>query len=150
MIENGIVTQVEWETASDILRRIRTDVFMVEQQVPAADEWDGKDQNAAHFLVHASSEALGCARILIEQIDGTDHYHIGRVAVQKHYRGRGLGSQLMQALIEWCRQGNPNACIYLHAQTSRRAFYERLGFVAREGEFMDAGIAHIHMTYDKG
>lgn len=135
-----------WQTHSADLVKIRTEVFMQEQQVSAADEWDGLDEHAVHFLVlSATSEPVGCARLLSEKSADPTLYHIGRVAILKPIRNQGIGHKLMQFIIAYCKQTAPENSIYLHAQTERRTFYETLGFIAEGDEFMDAGIPHISM-----
>lgn len=135
-----------WQTHSADLVKIRTEVFMQEQQVSAADEWDGLDEHAVHFFVlSATSEPVGCARLLSEKSADITLYHIGRVAILKPFRNQGIGHQLMQFIIAYCKQTAPENSIYLHAQTERRTFYETLGFIAEGDEFMDAGIPHISM-----
>ena len=130
---------------------IRTEVFMQEQAVSNADEWDGLDENAIHFLLENNQQAIGCARLLNETIPVSDsqpehtQFHIGRVALRKIYRAQGLGHFLMQEVIAYCRALNRHANIYLHAQTNCQAFYEALGFSSQGNEFMDAGIPHISM-----
>lgn len=141
------ISAIRWETHQEELSRIRTRVFVEEQQVPQEDEWDNKDQNAVHFLVTDAQHAIGCARLLEEPIDGVMHYHIGRVAILEPWRGRGIGFQLMLQVLEYCHQTAASYPIYLHAQYERQGFYETLGFVAQGGLFMDAGIPHITMYY---
>lgn len=119
---------------------------MQEQQVSAADEWDGLDEQAVHFIALAENgEVIGCARLLHEMAGENSLYHIGRVAILKDFRNRGIGHQLMQYIIDYCKKMAPYNSIYLHAQIERHHFYETLGFVAEGDEFMDAGIAHISM-----
>lgn len=70
--------------------------------------------------------------------------HIGRMAVLKEHRGKGLGAQTMQFCIKKAtEQGHKK--LYLHAQTYASEFYEKLGFTGYGGEFDDAGIPHIAM-----
>ena len=144
------ITLANWQTHSADLIKIRTEVFQQEQNISAADEWDGRDEQAIHFLAYsAQSDAVGCARLLIENAGDMsakeELYHIGRVAVLKSARNLGIGHQLMQFVIAYCREMAPTNIIYLHAQTERRHFYEALGFVAEGTEFVDAGIPHISM-----
>lgn len=135
-----------WQDHQTDLVKIRTEVFMQEQHVSAADEWDGLDEDAQHFLVRASTEqAVGCARLLFEEHNGKTLCHIGRVAIIKPFRDQGLGHELMAFIIEYCKKTAQENTIYLHAQIDRRRFYEALGFVAQGDEFMDAGIPHISM-----
>lgn len=139
---NIIIT--DWKTHANELSHIRREVFLKEQQVPVEDEWDGKDETAIHFLVQNASNAIGSARLLIDELNQQQHFHIGRVAVLKPFRAQGIGQQLMEFILTYCAKAAPYQ-IYLHAQTERRTFYERLGFVAQGDVFMDAGIPHISM-----
>lgn len=135
-----------WQKHQAELSHIRTCVFMHEQHISAADEWDGLDEQALHFLVvSATGQPLGCARVLIEHNSSNSAFHIGRVAILKPYRNQGIGYQLMQYVSAYCRQTNPENKIYLHAQVERRHFYESLNFKAEGDEFMDADIPHISM-----
>lgn len=150
-MDNCSISEVSWQASHQELSLIRIAVFMYEQQVSATDEWDGKDEQAAHFLVRTEAgEPIATARILTESNNNGRQYHIGRVAVLKAYRGQGIGHRLMRTLINWCRTKDPHEQIYLHAQVERQTFYEKLGFIAQGAEFIDAGIAHITMNYDTG
>jgi len=143
-----IILPTNWQQHQADLTKIRTDVFMHEQQVCAANEWDGLDEHAIHFLAFsADGNPIGCARLLCETAAENNHYHIGRVAISKPFRNQGVGRQLMQSVIAYCEKNAPYNRIYLHAQTERRSFYEALGFKAQGKEFMDAGIPHISMHF---
>jgi predicted GNAT family N-acyltransferase len=153
------IDSVTWQTTQRELIMLRTLVFMEEQNVSPEDEWDNKDETAAHFLVRsAEGAAIGCARLLIEshrkiETDSTTTrenltlFHIGRVAVLKDYRQQGIGKQLIQTIITGCLQSLPSSSIYLYAQTARIKFYQQQGFVIQGDVFMDAGIPHIEMWY---
>ncbi len=120
---------------------IRRAVFIEEQGVSEAEEVDGRDGAALHFLARAGGEAIGTARVLISENTGK----IGRVAVLKSARGTGAGQLLVRAAVaEIAARGCAEAI--LGAQTSAIGFYERLGFVARGPAFMDAGIPHREMA----
>lgn len=145
------IIPTNWQTDQQSLRNIRELVFIQEQQVPVADEWDDKDENAAHFLVYTPEEkTVACARLLTESRDSENVFHIGRVAVLVEYRQLGIGRNLINAIVSHCKKLHSDYPIYLHAQTSRQAFYEYLGFVAQGDVFMDAGIAHIEMWHIDG
>ncbi len=135
-----------WQQHQADLIKIRTEVFMHEQQVCAADEWDGLDEQAIHFIARTTAGAVvGCARLLSEPSSDQNLYHIGRVAILKPFRNQGAGHELMKFVLAYCKQKAPHNIIYLHAQVERRHFYETLGFIAEGDEFMDAGIPHICM-----
>lgn len=121
---------------------VRQTVFMGEQGVTAAEEWDGLDDQCLHFLAEDEAGPAGTARVL-PLADGVAK--IQRVAVLSSHRGTGLGMQLMQAVLEdLTAEGFKTAA--LDGQTYAIPFYERLGFAAEGPEFEDAGIMHRYMT----
>ncbi|MCI0511428.1 putative GNAT family N-acyltransferase [Chromohalobacter marismortui] len=132
------VASGNWETLGTACSAIRKVVFIEEQHVPQAEEWDGRDPQCRHFLLHVGDRAMGTARLLP---DG----HIGRVAILAEARGQGLGLRLMEAVMEEARQQGHDA-VHLDAQTYAIPFYERLGFVAHGETFLDANIPHRHMS----
>lgn len=134
------VALVRWVDEHESLQFVRRRVFIEEQHVPEAEEWDAIDALCLHALARdtARLKPLGTARLLP---DG----HIGRVAVLKEHRGLGIGAALMRAMIDAGRaQGHTT--LKLSAQAHALAFYERFGFVAHGEIFLDAGIPHRAMT----
>lgn len=120
---------------------IREAVFVQEQNVPLALEMDEYDATATHFLLRdEAGTPLGTARLL----DKNGTAKIGRVAVLKPFRGRGLGLVLMQAVLDEARRRGFTDAM-LDSQTYAIPFYERLGFAAEGDEFDDAGIPHFRM-----
>ena len=120
--------------------RIRTIVFVEEQEVPLELEMDEYDAVATHFLLRDGETPLATARL----VDKHGLAKIGRVAVLKEARGRGLGLLLMQAVIEEAKHRGFTESV-LDAQTYAVPFYARLGYVAEGEEFDDAGIPHFLM-----
>jgi predicted GNAT family N-acyltransferase len=136
----------DWQTHQAELTSIRTNVFINEQQVSLAEELDGRDELAIHFLAQTNTgETIGCARLLVEIHNQRQVFHIGRVAILKAYRQQGIGHSLMRFILDYCGNRAAESRIYLHAQIARKSFYEVLGFIAEGEEFMDAGIPHISM-----
>jgi predicted GNAT family N-acyltransferase len=130
-----------WNDAAALARPVREEVFVAEQGVPLEMEWDEHDARGRHAVaVDAAGAAIGTARLLPEG-------RIGRMAVRKAWRGKGVGAALMRALLGAARDAGMTA-ITLHAQTHAAGFYRRFGFSARGGEFEEAGIAHVEMTLD--
>lgn len=143
---NFTITSTTWQIHQQPLREIRERVFIQEQYVSIADEWDDKDETAIHFLVNTDAgNAIACARLVVETHEKQTLLHIGRVAVLADYRQQAIGRALMAAIITYCKYEYSSHKIYLHAQTTRRRFYEHLSFVACGEVFMDAGIPHIEM-----
>jgi len=108
-----------------------------EQHVPMELEWDDTDADCLHVLAHAGDEPVGTARM-------TWSGHIGRMAVRAAWRGRGIGSALLDALMETARARGLTE-VYLNAQVSAVHFYQGHGFGAEGEVFLDAGIPHRRM-----
>jgi predicted GNAT family N-acyltransferase len=137
------VNRASWANHQKQLASIRTIVFMDEQGVPADLEWDGLDADAQHVLATtADGTAIGCARMLTT---ADDPGHIGRMAVLANFRGQGVGSSLLIALMDWARSMGLEST-HLDAQVDAIGFYEQHGFCAHGAVFMDAGIPHRHMS----
>jgi len=137
------LTLGDWSSQGRDAQAIRYDVFVQEQKVPPELEWDEMDAACLHILAYdAAGQAVATARLLP---DG----HIGRMAVRKAARGRGIGKAMLEALMQEARKRG-DRCVMLNAQTHAESFYRCFGF-AREGEeFMDAGIPHIRMRHEFG
>ena len=73
-----------------------------------ATAWDGE-------------RAVGAARMLS---DGVFKAYIVNVAVRPGYRGRGVGTRLVEMLVA----SNPDLHFHLRTRSRRYSFYERLGF----------------------
>jgi predicted GNAT family N-acyltransferase len=134
------VRSAQWDQDDDreALRALRLDVFVREQNVPEALEWDDLDATSAHVLaLNEAGQPIGCGRL-------TPKRKIGRMAVHRDWRGHGVGAALLHKLIDHARTlGWPE--ISLDAQIQAMGFYEREGFVATGDVFDDAGIPHRTM-----
>jgi len=119
---------------------IRIRVFVREQRVPAEIELDADDQQAMHFLAIQSDKAVGTARVVMKHGDAK----IGRMAVLKSYRRKGVGAALLKRAIASAKRLHARR-IYLHAQVAVIGFYQGMGFRAVGRVFDEAGIAHRKM-----
>lgn len=129
---------VEWANAQRDIRSIRKAVFIDEQGVPAELDLDGMDPDCLHVLAcDEHGQTIGTARM---KADG----QIGRMAVLKPRRGRGVGRALLQALLKEAATRGLSQ-VYLAAQTQAIGFYEKHGFRVTGDIFLDAGIPHRNM-----
>ncbi|MFY9203478.1 MAG: GNAT family N-acetyltransferase, partial [Limnochordia bacterium] len=119
---------------------IRWRVFVDEQHVPPELEQDEYDQTAVHFGAFDHGQMVGTGRIVIHGEKGK----IGRLAVLKPYRGRGIGMQLLEAMVGYLTELGLSEA-YLGAQIQAVGFYEKAGFAAEGELFDDAGIPHRMM-----
>lgn len=128
----------DWTSTRALAEPVRYAVFVDEQKVPADIELDEFDPVSLHALAFdAEGRVLGTGRLLP---DG----HIGRMAVLRQARGIGVGSALLQALMQAARARGDRE-VLLSAQTHAIPFYGRFGFVAKGEEYDDAGIPHRMM-----
>lgn len=120
------------------LRAVREPVFVLEQNVPLELEWDELDPQCRHVIARDNEHRpIGTGRL-------TPEHTIGRMAVLREWRGRGVGDALLRALIEQARAlGWPE--VSLHSQVSAMGFYEKFGFVPYGEEYEEAGIQHRSM-----
>ncbi len=134
--------QGSWEALGPDARKVRSEVFLQEQSIPEALEWDAADATALHVVArNRLGQALATGRLLTHA-PGVGQ--IGRVAVVRAVRGAHLGRDVLEALLAaaWARG---DAEVMLHAQCSAVGFYQRLGFHRRGPEFDEAGIPHVEM-----
>lgn len=133
-----LVEAVSWEERRSVLLAIRHAVFVVEQGVAEDREVDEHDPDSLHFLAtEASGEPAGTARLLPSG-------RVGRVAVRKDLRRRGIGRALMEA-VHAAAAARGAERLRLHAQVESLAFYESLGYVAFGEVFEEEGIPHREM-----
>lgn len=138
MDDSFTVHILSWRDGELLLREVREAVFMREQGVSAGLEWDGLDESCQHVLaINKNGGAIACGRI-------TAQGKIGRMAVLPNWRGKKVGSAVLEALLEEARRKKlPN--VVLDAQTQVAGFYQRFGFVEVGEIFMDANMPHIKM-----
>jgi GNAT superfamily N-acetyltransferase len=73
---------------------------------------------------------------LVEKIpnpraEAEQHAYLTNFYVSESARGRGLGSRLLRAIIEWCESRDVHAIILWPTERSR-SLYRRHGFAVRE------------------
>ena len=131
-----------WDELGADAARVRTEVFVQEQGIPLALEWDESDAGAVHAVAYNGlGQPIATGRLLVH---GPGIGRIGRMAVSRALRGQHLGRDLLQALMGQARE-RQDAEVLLHAQRSAQGFYENEGFMTRGDGFVEADIPHIEM-----
>jgi predicted GNAT family N-acyltransferase len=129
---------MSWERARDLASPIRFEVFVREQRVPADIELDDQDAVSLHAIGLVAEEAVATGRLLP---DG----HIGRMAVLKQWRGRGIGGAILARLIDAARRRGDRE-VALSAQVHAVGFYRAHGFRPVGEAYREAGIDHQAMV----
>ena len=132
------VETIEYASGLAELRTVRETVFVQEQQVPIEEEWDALDPLCTHVIARdAAGQPIGTGRL-------TPEHKIGRMAVLRDWRGRGVGEAMLAALLLQARD-KKWPLVGLHAQVSAEPFYAQHGFIPHGGRFWEAGIEHQSM-----
>jgi len=134
-----LVRPADWRVDEAAIAGVRREVFVEEQSVPEALEWEALDPGCAWFIAQAEGgEIVGIVRL-------TPDARIGRMAVLASWRRKGVGTALLTAALDAARRQGLSS-VRLSAQTHALAFYARHGFQPEGEVYQDAGIPHIAMT----
>ncbi len=127
------------------LLKLRTDVFVVEQNCPYP-ELDNKDYapNTGHLLGYDSNVLVAYARLLPPGLSYSQ-VSIGRVVVAESARGKGYGVALIQEALNQCGLLWPDQDIQIGAQLYLVDVYEKFGFVRHSDDYLEDGIPHVDM-----
>ena len=126
-----------FEDEESAIRFVRLAVFVEEQGIPRAEEFDDADPTCIHIVARSDGHPVGTGRL-------SPTGRIGRVAVVRTERGRGVGRALMKRLE---REASDRGIrrLWLAAQVAAVPFYERLGYRQKGDPFIEAGIPHRWM-----
>ncbi len=119
-------------------RQIRETVFIKEQGFE--NEYDSVDHIAKHIVIYDGEEAVGTCRIF--WCDEENSYHVGRIAVLKNHRKKGLGALLMKEAEKLTKEMGGKT-LKLGGQLRAAGFYERMGYTAYGEQYLDEGYPHI-------
>jgi predicted GNAT family N-acyltransferase len=131
--------QVDWKEHGAHLLEIRSAVFADDPAWAAEAGPDQRDREALHVLARVDGEPVGTGRLLLPE------GRITRLAVLGDSRGQGIGSMIMEELMELARRQGLHE-IYLHTPCDKTRFYARHGFTLRGAVFTERGEPHCRMV----
>lgn len=137
------VKPIENKTDLKKAQEIRHEVFVLGQHVPVEEDIDQFENTSNHYLAYFNNSPVGAARWRITP----QGVKLERFAVLTEYRGRGIGSALVEKILHDINSTPENLGkpVYLHAQIDVIPLYRKFGF-RKEGEiFEEAGILHYKM-----
>jgi predicted GNAT family N-acyltransferase len=127
-----------WEDARTVAGPLRYAVFLEEKDAPSGVELDEVDPQCVHALAYdETGKAVGTGRLLP---DG----QIGRMAVLKDWRRRGVGDAIIAALTEEARKRGYGE-VTISAPLQAAGFYRGHGFAAEGKVFQEAGVLQQKM-----
>ena len=127
--------------------QIRNKIFIVEQKC-AYQDCDGKDKKSYHLYLEDKGEVISYSRILLRKVSYNE-VSIGRVLVNKNYRGTGIARKMMIEAINFIEKNLGEKEIKIQAQCYLIHFYKSLGFKEISNEYLEDNIPHIDMLYKK-
>tara|TARA_B100000945_G_scaffold313664_1_gene310090 strand:- start:433 stop:891 length:459 start_codon:yes stop_codon:yes gene_type:complete len=143
----------EWKSFSELKRdelydilRFRQEIFVVEQKSWYLDA-DGLDQSSLHLLVLDKGILIGYLR-LTPPGKKYPETSIGRVSIDKGYRGEKLGDHLLIMGIEKGKEAYGSGSYRISAQEYLISYYEKHGFKVQGNLYDEDGIPHIEMLLD--
>jgi predicted GNAT family N-acyltransferase len=127
---------------SDPAFEIRRKVFVIEQQVPADEEFDEYEKESQHFLAIYNNIPAGTARWRFTNYG----IKLERFAVLEEFRKMKVGSKILSEILKEVVPFDKK--IYLHAQIQAVDFYQKFGFVKKGEIFSECDIEHYKMELD--
>jgi predicted GNAT family N-acyltransferase len=111
-------------TMDDLLMvySIRSAVYIAEQDCPFAEEFDGNDHCATHFIAFTDDEPAGCLRARFF----ADFVKLERLAVRKPFRRSTIAFELVRCGINHARRKGFRR-VYGHARQGLEPFWARFG-----------------------
>lgn len=122
---------------------IRREVFVDEQGVDPKMEYDQFESSASHFLARLDGVPVGAARWRLT----SSGVKLERFAVRKENRGKGVGQELVKAVLDNINSDPKLAKMkkYLHAQIKAVSLYANFGFEKVGNNFEECNILHYQM-----
>lgn len=146
----GFMKDISIETVTflspqwNLVRDIRFQVFVVEQNVSEDEEYDEFEAVCNHFLATVNNEPAGTARWRKTE----NGFKLERFAVLAKFRSKGVGKALVEKVLsEVLPLSAHQQKIYLHAQVQALPFYQKLGFLPYGETFIEAEIVHKAMYF---
>jgi len=138
-----MIITTNWAESQNLIKPIRYQVFIVEQQISEEEEWDDDDFVAIHALAFKNRLPIGTGRLIINETDQVNA-KIGRMAVLENYRSQGYGRAILKKLIDVGKEKGVQEFI-LHAQVHALDFYLREGFKPEGDVFDEVDMPHQKM-----
>lgn len=105
-------------------RRLRRDAGMTDRSPEAVERGLPNTTYGVHVVDVETGTPVGMARLVGD--NGTV-FHVTDMAVAEAHQRRGIGTAMMDALVEWLRENAPDG-VFVDLLADVDGFYERWGF----------------------
>ena len=88
------------------------------------------------FLMIVDNNIVGTGSIIIEKKISRDFRNVGHIediVIDKKYRGKGYGKEIILYLVNYCKENNCYKII-LNCEEKNKKFYEKSGFINKNLE----------------
>ncbi len=118
-----VIATADWKQDRAAIRSVREAVFIHERGMDRRAEWDGVDPVCIHLLAYTlEGQPLATARMTPDGV-------IGHIAVLHAWRGQGIGSALLQTLVDLAAAHGLER-VFIDSRPEEREFFHRHGFLA--------------------
>ena len=123
---------------------LRIEIFVVEQDCPY-QEVDEKDRISFHLFGRAENgDVIAVTRILPQGVS-YDEISVGRVALKKEYRGKGIADELMLETFKFIKSHFGEQPVRISAQQYLLNYYNKHGFRQVGDMYLEDDIPHVEM-----
>ncbi len=135
-----MIKTIAYHTLPREAQALRGEVFLDEQKFPY--DYDEKDETATHVVMFDNDTAVACCRYF--PVDDCGTFTIGRFAVKKNLRGKGLGKALLEE-TEKLIKADGGKLISISAQYHAKDFYGKQDYIPFGEIFYEEHCPHIKM-----
>lgn len=122
--------EVEWTGSRKLIRSLRKSVLVAELGLPDAMMEDEDDAEQLHFQSQSNGQTIGSIRMDLKG-------NISRLAVDSEFRGKGVGSALIEAATGKARRFGLQS-VQLDGRVELDNFYRQAGFLPQEAPSIEA------------
>ena len=131
------------------IAKARYEVFACEQHIFEENDFDDTDKVSYHVFSYDNDKIVAYLRIIPKEFSYYENTGIGRVLVLKEYRRSGLAKKMVYFAIDFITEILKEDSISLSAQEYISSLYEKCGFIAVSDVYLEVGIPHVEMEYNK-
>ncbi len=134
------ISQVKWQQAAPLLKKVREKVFVCERRIPKKIEFDQEDKTAYHMLIcdGQNNEPIATGRI-------SPRGDISRIAVIMSYRNQKIDKFIIQGLFKIAKKLKLKK-VFITSPLEKVTYFTQHEFYSIGAVYMEAGIPQQRMA----